>query len=196
MGGWGVDGGIGAVVLSSTDAGASSPTWSTDNISSRDSYAPYRMSCASTTLCVAADNNGFKQGSIATSGNPATTTPTDWNGFYVDGVNAHRVPAGAAYPAAILVEFVPRSTQPRDLVALGLTSRQGEILLLAKTGSTNAEIARQLSVSPRTVAHHLAHIYSRLGVSNRTAAINRVDRHLACVSWEPLEAIGCHASTR
>jgi DNA-binding CsgD family transcriptional regulator/predicted ATPase len=48
-----------------------------------------------------------------------------------------------------------------------LTARQREIARLAGTGATTRLIARQLSVSPRTVDAHLAHIYRLLGVPSR-----------------------------
>jgi DNA-binding NarL/FixJ family response regulator len=52
-----------------------------------------------------------------------------------------------------------------------LTSRQWELLHLLAAGHTNAEIARQLVVSVSTVRKHLENIFTRLGVTNRTAAI-------------------------
>jgi DNA-binding CsgD family transcriptional regulator len=48
-----------------------------------------------------------------------------------------------------------------------LTARQLEIARLAGTGATTRLIARQLSVSPRTVDAHLARIYRLLGVPSR-----------------------------
>jgi DNA-binding CsgD family transcriptional regulator len=48
-----------------------------------------------------------------------------------------------------------------------LTARQQEIARLAGTGATTRLIARQLSVSPRTVDAHLARIYRLLGVPSR-----------------------------
>ena len=52
-----------------------------------------------------------------------------------------------------------------------LTAREIDVLQLAAQGSTNAEIAQQLFVSATTVKAHLAHIYRKLGVSDRTAAV-------------------------
>jgi DNA-binding CsgD family transcriptional regulator len=51
-----------------------------------------------------------------------------------------------------------------------LTSRQSEILALATEGKQNKEISKILSISPRTVQHHLERVYQKLGVENRTAA--------------------------
>jgi DNA-binding CsgD family transcriptional regulator len=54
-----------------------------------------------------------------------------------------------------------------------LTPRQRELLSLVAAGRTNTQIARSLGVSPATVRTHLEHIYARLGVSSRTAAVTR-----------------------
>jgi DNA-binding CsgD family transcriptional regulator len=55
-----------------------------------------------------------------------------------------------------------------------LTDREIQILRLVADGRTNASIAHALEVSPRTVAKHLEHIYRKLGVSSRAAAVSRV----------------------
>lgn len=52
----------------------------------------------------------------------------------------------------------------------GLSDREVEVLRLLATGLTNAEIAKALVLSPRTVEHHVQHIYGRIGVSTRAAA--------------------------
>jgi DNA-binding CsgD family transcriptional regulator len=52
-----------------------------------------------------------------------------------------------------------------------LTTRQWELLRLVASGRTNAEIARELVVSNDTVRKHMENIFSRLRVTNRTAAI-------------------------
>ena len=54
-----------------------------------------------------------------------------------------------------------------------LTPRQRELLNLVAAGHTNTQIARSLGVSPATVRTHLEHIYVRLHVSSRTAAVTR-----------------------
>jgi len=54
-----------------------------------------------------------------------------------------------------------------------LTPREVDVLEAFANGALMIEVARQLFVSPKTVKNHLAHIYSKLGVVNRTQAISK-----------------------
>ncbi|ORV81504.1 LuxR family transcriptional regulator [Mycobacterium interjectum] len=56
----------------------------------------------------------------------------------------------------------------------GLTRRQREVLTLIAAGHSDAEVATKLSISPKTVGHHVAAILAKLGVDNRTQAAARV----------------------
>jgi DNA-binding NarL/FixJ family response regulator len=58
-----------------------------------------------------------------------------------------------------------RSPQP------SLSRREIEVLRLVAEGSTNGDIARRLHISDATVKSHLVHIYTKLGVPSRTAAV-------------------------
>ncbi|WGD36869.1 response regulator transcription factor [Lysinibacter sp. HNR] len=58
-----------------------------------------------------------------------------------------------------------RSPQP------GLSTREVEVLRLVAGGATNSEIAARLHISDATVKSHLVHVYTKLGVSSRTAAV-------------------------
>lgn len=51
-----------------------------------------------------------------------------------------------------------------------LSEREREVLGLMARGLTNAQIALVLSISARTVQHHVGHILSKLSAPNRTAA--------------------------
>lgn len=53
------------------------------------------------------------------------------------------------------------------------TDREVEILGLLATGRSNREMARQLFVSEATVKSHLSHIYTKLEVDTRAAAVAR-----------------------
>ena len=63
--------------------------------------------------------------------------------------------------------------QPRAMRPAGLTAREIEVLRLVTQGLTDAEVAEQLFVSPRTVGTHLTSIYNKLGVSSRMSAARR-----------------------
>jgi len=52
-----------------------------------------------------------------------------------------------------------------------LSGREIEVLDLVAQGASNREIARQLWISETTVKTHLLHIYEKLGVADRTAAV-------------------------
>jgi DNA-binding CsgD family transcriptional regulator len=55
----------------------------------------------------------------------------------------------------------------------GLTNRQVEILRLLSDGSTNAEIAQRLFLSPKTVDHHVSALLSKLHATTRRDAVRR-----------------------
>ena len=59
-------------------------------------------------------------------------------------------------------------TEPGTAVAL--TPREREVLQMIASGMTNAEAARRLHLSVHAIKFHLAAIYRRLGVANRTEA--------------------------
>jgi DNA-binding CsgD family transcriptional regulator len=57
----------------------------------------------------------------------------------------------------------------------GLTARQLQVLALLADGLTNAEIAEQLVVSPRTAEHHVAAVLTKLGAPSRRDAARRAE---------------------
>jgi DNA-binding CsgD family transcriptional regulator len=54
-----------------------------------------------------------------------------------------------------------------------LTVRQQQLLRLVAAGHTNGQIARRLSITEATVRKHLEHVFQRLHVTSRTAAVTR-----------------------
>jgi putative nucleotidyltransferase with HDIG domain len=58
---------------------------------------------------------------------------------------------------------------PRAFPA-GLTAREVEVLRLVARGHSNKAIAARLQLSPKTVGHHVGHVYAKAGVTTRAAA--------------------------
>ncbi|MYR47499.1 response regulator transcription factor [Streptomyces sp. SID5910] len=52
-----------------------------------------------------------------------------------------------------------------------LSAREREVLALVARGTSNKEIARELFISEATVKTHLTHVYAKLGVNDRAAAV-------------------------
>ena len=59
---------------------------------------------------------------------------------------------------------------------LGLSQRERSVLELMASGSTNPEIADALHLSKHTIKEHTSAVYRKLGVRNRTEAVQRAQR--------------------
>jgi DNA-binding CsgD family transcriptional regulator len=59
--------------------------------------------------------------------------------------------------------------RPPAARAGGLSAREVEVLRLVAGGASNADIARELVLSVRTVERHVANLYLKIGASGRTA---------------------------
>jgi DNA-binding NarL/FixJ family response regulator len=59
---------------------------------------------------------------------------------------------------------------------LGLSERERTVLELMASGSTNPEIAAALHLSKHTIKEHTSGVYRKLGVRNRTEAVQRAQR--------------------
>lgn len=86
----------------------------------------------------------------------------------------HPEPAPAAPPSDPVSRFVPA---PVTSSPAGLTAREVEVLRLVAQGLTDAQIAAWLVISPHTVHAHLSSIYSKLGISSRSAATRFTFEH-------------------
>lgn len=69
------------------------------------------------------------------------------------------------------------------LEKLGLSPREAEVLLWVAQGKGNHEIAVILEVSPATVKKHTIHIFEKIGVENRSAALLLAIEALSGQSW-------------
>jgi DNA-binding CsgD family transcriptional regulator len=118
-----------------------------------------------------------------------------------DAAAARGIASAVAFPAvgpagsvAVLSVYsferrVPSAELVRTLTAIGrelgrflslrraelgprpLSAREIEVLHLAAEGHTGRAIAERLFISPNTVRTHFAHIYEKLGVGDRAAAV-------------------------
>ena len=66
------------------------------------------------------------------------------------------------------------SSVPASLAALGVTSREADVLALLVDGATNTEIAERLFLSRRTVETHVAHLLQKTSAATRADLRSRV----------------------
>jgi two-component system, NarL family, nitrate/nitrite response regulator NarL len=88
--------------------------------------------------------------------------------------------SGRIYVPAAFSSLQPkgrsRAEAPVDNVQsdTGLTFRQEQIMELVASGCSNKEIARKLGIAEATVKVHLATVFKRFGVHNRTGAVAQI----------------------
>ncbi|MEV6050568.1 AAA family ATPase [Streptomyces sp. NPDC052107] len=91
---------------------------------------------------------------------------------HLDARSLAETVARLAQRARLTLTRAPRqalaSTDPA--AALGLTSRERDVLRLVSAGRTNRQIAEELFISPKTASVHVSNILSKLGVSGRGEA--------------------------
>ncbi|MDX3228752.1 response regulator transcription factor [Streptomyces sp. ME19-01-6] len=72
---------------------------------------------------------------------------------------------------AVASRLVSAVRKPAAPVGAVLSAREREVLELVAKGTPNREIARELFISEATVKTHLTHLYGKLGVKDRAAAV-------------------------
>jgi DNA-binding CsgD family transcriptional regulator len=107
----------------------------------------------------------------ARAGRPLARTPE--LGLPGAVLTARYIAGTGAEPDMILLSRRARA-DPAAARRLGLTAREGEVLLLVGQGLSNLQVACELGLSDRTVAKHLERAYAKLEVSSRTAAVARL----------------------
>lgn len=78
--------------------------------------------------------------------------------------------------AQIIILLLEEIKDPslNELINLGLTVREAEVLFWLGQGRSDGEIAFLLGISPRTVQKHNEHVFTKLGVETRSAAMLKV----------------------
>jgi DNA-binding NarL/FixJ family response regulator len=69
------------------------------------------------------------------------------------------------------------TTTDEPTARAGLTPREAEVLRLVARRLTDKEIAVELSLSPRTVMHHVSSLLAKLGVATRREAAAWAEQH-------------------
>lgn len=72
---------------------------------------------------------------------------------------------------AVASRLVSRVRTPAAPGHDALSAREREVLVLVARGTSNRDIARELFISEATVKTHLTHIYGKLDVKDRAAAV-------------------------
>lgn len=75
----------------------------------------------------------------------------------------------SALAPAIAGRLMARMRAPRT----SLSARELDVLRLVADGASNTRIAEQLRITEATVKSHLVHVFTKLGVSSRTAAVSQ-----------------------
>ncbi|WP_371482818.1 response regulator [Kitasatospora sp. NBC_00315] len=84
---------------------------------------------------------------------------------------AAAVRAAAAGRSALAATVADRLVERMRTPATALSTRETEVLELVAAGLTNQQISGRLHLSQATVKSHLVHIYTKLDVDSRTAAV-------------------------
>lgn len=126
----------------------------------------------SAVLAVAAQGlqNARQDSSATVAFSRVLTTDGTWillHGAPLDGEDQHRV-------AVILEPAHPARIYPLLMSAYGLTDRERDVVKLVLSGSSTADIADTLVVSPLTVQNHLKNIFEKTGVRSRRDLVGKI----------------------
>ncbi|MEY2571131.1 MAG: hypothetical protein QOE63_1481 [Acidimicrobiaceae bacterium] len=141
----------GAVVLAEGDAGAALDPLRAAWSGWRTLEAPYEAARVRVLISVACRSLGDDDGAA----------------MELDAARSAFVRLGAGSDVVRLVHL--SWPTPPD-AASGLTARETQVLALVATGKTNRAIAEDLFISEKTVGRHVSNIFTKLGLSSRSAA--------------------------
>lgn len=108
---------------------------------------------------------------------PALVRRNGWGEFVLRGyrLNGAGAGAGGERVGIVIEQLVPFESQLLERInATSLTMRQKEIALLSIKGMPNAQIARQLNISPHTLKDYLKDLYARLEINSHRQLVERL----------------------
>ncbi|MBX6391465.1 MAG: response regulator transcription factor [Frankia sp.] len=111
----------------------------------------------------------------------ADTLAAGARGYLVKGAQAQEIAqavlvaaaGGVVFGAALAERVTRRLASPPAASLPGLSAREVEVLALMAEGHGNAEIARRLVLSPKTVRNHVWNVVHKLGAADRQDAARR-----------------------
>jgi predicted ATPase/DNA-binding CsgD family transcriptional regulator len=77
----------------------------------------------------------------------------------------------------IVLPVAPHTAPQVEVYPAGLTAREVQVLRLVAKGLTNSEIAQELGLSEKTIAHHMTHIFNKTTSDNRASVVAFAFRH-------------------
>lgn len=90
----------------------------------------------------------------------------------------HRIHSNESFVVPTLIkQQICDSTSQKEEVKLPVSAREIEVLQLVGRGMSNAEIARELFLSEKTVKNHLTNIFRKIQVTDRTQAALYAIKH-------------------
>jgi DNA-binding NarL/FixJ family response regulator len=105
------------------------------------------------------------------------------SGYLLKDAEPHELLAGVRAAARGESPLAPKAaravlaTRAEERPSEDLTGRERDVLRLVAKGLPNKHIARELSISEKTVKAHLTHIFQRIGVTDRTQAALWAKQH-------------------
>lgn len=148
----------GRIMLASDDARGALAAGREAGVIWREMDAPYHAARASVLVGLACRELGDVDGSL----------------LELEAAKATFERLDATPELEYIARLTPPLPPPRDCP---LTERELQVLRLVASGRRNGDIAEQLAISPKTVARHVANIYAKLGVTNRSAATAYAFQH-------------------
>lgn len=128
----------------------------------------HNLQVAMAQRAVAADLTPSVRSRLERAGLEVTPTSADHLLAEAESIDAQLVVISRrAATRALISQTNTRTTAASDH---GLSARELDVLRLLATGKENAEIARTLVISPKTVKNHVSRILNKLGLKNRVEA--------------------------